>query len=368
MNKIFLACGIVILLAHDCWGQNIPVVISHNDLAQPGYLVYVVKDTLVEKSIVQQILYNTGCAQTWDFSFINTHETDTMEFIDASHTLHQNYFPEASVCLVKKGKDNDFYIKNNNTGLYLEGNVSNVFSSSATILQRNPPLQIVRYPFTYLDTLSSTSITSETAYYGKYVKNAVDSDFVDSVRIISTTTLSSMVDAYGVLIVPSGEFYALRQNSSMWSIKDIYEYIQGKGWTLYENQYDTTYYFKWWAKNAQYPIVECGYIPHNSRIYGLKYSSFRLLEGSGINEWNTSGIKLFPNPVTSAIQFINMPEEVSSIEIIDCMGKKIIQENINPMGQGISISMKQFKNGVYHYTLFDNKYTKITSAKFLKVN
>ncbi len=369
MFKVIVTIFLFFLFASILFAQT-AAIITQEDLAQPGYVIYVVHDSLPEVAIAKQIMNNIGVQQTWNFTNMHSHFADTVYIVESNQTLYQNVFSNANICAVKAEEGKDFYIQNNSIGLFIEGNASNAYSSNSKIIKRSPPLQIIRYPYTYLDTLSSTSLTDETSYYGKNVKIGKDTVFVDSTRIIATTCQTSFVDAYGDLYTPNNIFNAIRQNITRSLKKEVFNYIQGQGWSYYKSIVDTSFQLKWWAENAQYPIVECSYYARNDydSIYDLKFSSFRLIDSSeGIeNAIQSPNILVYPNPASELVNFANLPTDAYYIKIYTILGKLLLEEKLLLGSQKYTLSLSKLSDGVYHCSLFDKNIEKLTQYTLIK--
>lgn len=344
------------ILCHQHTGAQVPAaIITQDDVMQPGYEVYLVHDSLASQSIVNQILTKVGNDQVWDFSLLHNHHTDTLQFVETDITLYEKEFLNATVCAVKVEDGKDFFLENNIEGLFLSGHVNDAFMANSYVVKRIPPLQLIRYPCTYLDTLSSYSSITEIAYYGQYIMNGQDSCFADSIKVISTITATTTIDAYGTLTTPNNLLNAIRQNSSKYLIEYTYNYVQGLGWLLNNTRYDTAYYLKWWAENAQYPVVECNYIPHRNSIAHLKFSSFRFIgEGSSVNNINPISIQLFPNPAKETIELKNVSNK-GEIKIYDALGNLLVNQKLIPHPSSTIISIEKLSIGIYYYAIFDSQ-------------
>jgi hypothetical protein len=343
-------------------------VITQDDIAQLDYEVQLFKDTIPDNAIINQILNNTGSNQTWDFSSLKSHDSDTITFIDAHQTNYFSSFPSADVCALKADSGKDSFIRNDVDGLFLEGNVSNILVSNSKTVKRNPALQLMRYPCTYADTLTSWSYTTETFFLGKKILNGPNLVLVDSIKYYTENQLDSKIDAYGIVSIPNGSYSVLRQNTGRYQTKYVYEFIQSQGWLLYETISDTVYQLSWWAEDSQYPVVECTYSPNTNQINGLKYSSFRPVESSSLtSEINTHQyFSIYPNPCNQLINLFNIPEHTSYLLIHDCLGKKEIEKEIPENKKTMQVGIQNLLSGLYFCSLLDKDFQMIENLKFVK--
>jgi hypothetical protein len=73
---------------------------------------------------------------------------------------------------------------------------------------------------------------------------------------------------------------------------------------------------------------------------------------AGINEFENSNIRIYPNPVSTNLNITNM-SGVGMIQISDILGKII--ESIHISGNSASINTNNLTRGIYFITLYNNK-------------
>ena len=69
-----------------------------------------------------------------------------------------------------------------------------------------------------------------------------------------------------------------------------------------------------------------------------------------LNEYSNSNIKVYPNPSSDYLRFINLPEGEYTIDIFTVSGKKVLSSQISSDNNYISI--KELNTGVYLYSIY----------------
>ena len=89
-------------------------------------------------------------------------------------------------------------------------------------------------------------------------------------------------------------------------------------------------------------------------------------EFTQINE-NLISIKTYPNPTRNSltIELYNLDRYPYELAIYDNLGRKVYKSNfINE--KNIEINVRDYKNGIYHYTLFCPSLNLRSTGKFIK--
>jgi len=88
---------------------------------------------------------------------------------------------------------------------------------------------------------------------------------------------------------------------------------------------------------------------------------------SSINENNFIKSKLHPNPVSNSIniEFDNSNHSQFNLAIYDNLGRKVHESNFI-IDEKIEVDVRDFKNGIYHYSLFCPTQNLRSNGKFIK--
>lgn len=253
---------------------------------------------------------------TWDFSDLNNSGTDTLSFdfndFQGSRESNLKITEQESETLYKK----------DSSGLYITGtgiarssieNYQNMLDSNIAIpahIYLKSPLPFLRFP---ADTNQAYALSSETDTIRVAIKDTIQVDYdlcsniyVDSLQISTTVSVTSEINDYGTLKLPSKNYEVLRQRLN---ISNEYN-IMIKGNCAYLNEWiwldpstfteepllpdENITMYRYWAGNMKYPVMDIA-VDQNDEIQTLRYNADAATGIFG-RQQNRAAIKVFPNP------------------------------------------------------------------------
>ena len=286
---------------------------------------------------------NQGQGQTWNFTQLQFHTTDTILFEDAATSPYAAQFP-ASNLVSHNSKDSVYgYYTTNSNGFYLDGGYE--YATAATGgLHFSPPVTIIPVPFTYGDThisharLESVSVGTGTGF--KLVQNKID-------------TLTG--DGAGTLMLPSVSYNnTLRIRISGTIIDSIFVDISGTGnYTFFSAEVHHVMRYSWFKQgNPSYLFgMESSYT--NPAIMERVELVTPTAQSTGIKTESTKQpLTVYPNPASSAIHIggLAMNTKNLTIEIYSLSNMKISTVEISKEGIA-DLSAQNLANGIYLYRI-----------------
>jgi hypothetical protein len=217
---------------------------------------------------------------------------------------------------------NYLYLNNSSTELELLGlsdGITNVISLDPETNITFPSV----YNTAFMDTAATTAVLSRAQ--AQPLVTVVIPTYIDSVRIVSNTTISSKMDASGTLSTPFGVFSALRQNLTRTTSDLVYAKISGS-WNASPllTQNDTSWTHSFWSDNvnAKFPLVTYDLKNMGTALSGEVVWTAAYNVTSGIEELTTKTIKVFPNPAKDILT-LDLEENIEIVSIIDITGKTV---------------------------------------------
>lgn len=295
--------------------------------------------------------------QTWDFSALENNTSDSLEFYEASETQYAALFPEAnlaatldSFAVIYLEKTNDHIAT---FGTY--GTFTLPPYTVTTALKYEPAQTIIKFPMQM-----GQSYTETTNAFAQVPGSAVGFPF-DSLRSVTITNRSVLVDAYGELTSPIGIFDVLRSTEISTSYDSI-SYLNLGNWVFLSKTTPVTItYHNWWTNqfDLSFPVVQYKRSPNadTSMIWLNEFVSATHDSKSYLD------VKLSPNP-TSQFLNVELPEGfVGQMEIFDLLGHRMLAqvatnrfENMNvqtlPVGSFVLI-LKDKKGKVQGFERFE---------------
>lgn len=187
---------------------------------------------------------------------------------------------------------------------------------------------------------------------------------VDSVKIKSTLTYSSIIDGWGTITTPAySNVNAIRQKRTENRVDSTFIRMGGNWIPQGSPSYDSTIQYQWWTNTLKYPVAEVS-ADGNNVVDNASYLSSSQV---GVIEKNKSGteITIYPNPASDKL-FIGGINENSYIVIFDATGKlmstSLLKKNYS------TINIASYENGMYFYQAVDMGGNILSRGKFAVVN
>ncbi|MFH0866134.1 MAG: T9SS type A sorting domain-containing protein [Bacteroidota bacterium] len=311
ISTFFLACIIFFV-------SQAQITLTQNDMALPltKYIMY--NDTLPTAVIPG----NAGANQTWIFTSLANHLTDTIIFTKPEWTVYGNSFPTSNLCLMTINSETSYmYLNLNSDSLNLVGQAGK-FAGSTTdiIVPMDPTQKITDLPSTYLDGFNGYSEFTTINYVGQQVGSV----FIDSVKVKEMTTTVSQFDACGNITTILGTYDALRVNVLQIMNDNVWAKINGINyWVDFTATYggiDTTKRYSWWTNGLGYMILEMDVDPATDSVINVKYIS-ALPQPGGLEHYEINdAIIVFPNPASETVN-ISTPENAAMVEVFSTSGQ-----------------------------------------------
>lgn len=332
--------------------SNAQITITQWDIAIPPKVIMQAHDSMPTINAG-----SPGTNKTWNFSSLQSHQTDTMNFTNPQWTPYQSSFPTANLAIEFAGTGFYAYLSNTATGLSMLGQAGDLLGTGTPMaIAVAPPELLVKFPCTY-----NTAFTNTSRFN---IKMPFTQTGFDSLWIKSTKVKSALCDAWGTVTTPLGSFNAIRVKETNIQFDTILLHTTGPFpppmWVAMSNTVDTSYIYAWYANGVGYPLVQL-----DSATDGSMTANWLMAQPSNsINEINSLfTIPVYPNPSNGQLVYFDMKNiPATSIEITDISGKIVYSEVLsNPEIHCIKLS--HLENGAYIYQIRNNKKNLISTGK-----
>ena len=354
-------------------------VVEENDFPIVGDTVLYAIDSSFTDNLNNLDL--VGDSLEWDFSELGVGREDTLLFVPPTSLQSGNIFASSDFGY-RQNNFNFFMTVNQNSikTIGMSTSISSIIdttllqdttlfdSSLASSIPENAAFRYFNGGLYYLDLPAELGDhddgTAEGAFsffYGDTFQLDTVNLYIDSFRVKETVNYVSDVDGFGVLKLPYGDFYAIRQlvtYSRSYTIEayfDALQVIPNSPITFYSwvatpfggfNVNEKTYRFH--AKDQVFPLVEI-----NTDSAGtFNISKFQTRpSGSqvGINEYQTK--KMYHISANNDLIFIQGDKKIMKVEIIDMSGKVI--ESVTEMKNTTYIPF--YHKGIYIVKVYDSE-------------
>jgi hypothetical protein len=225
------------------WGQ---ITIDSSDLGQIGDQVIMVTDTAITGLTV---LPASSSAQTFDYTGLSFSSTDSYNFLNPAGGVGSANFPNANVLIDRSGSQDLIYAIKSQNEIVIDGAYGDPFDiGTVGSINFDPNVLLLPFPTNYADNFSSSQIVDTV------ILDTVTGIF-DSLRLRSTTSIVSNIDAFGTLNLPNTSADVLRK----FDIEVRYDSVWGQifgTWQSVQQTATTRYYYRFIAKNKSYYFLE----------------------------------------------------------------------------------------------------------------
>ena len=213
-----------------------------NEFGAPGDVAYLAFDPTIPNVDISSV-GNTN----WNFNNLQIGTLDTISFLNPANTVNGVKFPNANLVIARK--NDTAYVNKTSSSLVVEGIVADAFGlGGLAAIQFNPSLKDLEFPISFGQSFVSTTV----------IDSSLDTtvQIFDSIRVKRIITNISKIDGYGNMIIPAGNYSAIRQRTQQISMDSIWGHSL-LGWQNIPqlNTVETVYQFRWFAKGETFPIV-----------------------------------------------------------------------------------------------------------------
>lgn len=298
-----------------------------------------------------------GPSQTWNFTNLNNHFTDTLVFTNPNWLPNSSSFPTSNLAVMFGSSGQYAFTRNSASDFMIQGQYAD-FGFGPMTIDLNPDEKLMQWPCTYNTTFTNTSVTDITI--------EVPMPPLDSGRLKSVKVKTSLADGWGTVTTPLvSALPCLRVREMNITTDSIWVHLSFPPmWQLYQTNVDTNYNYSYWTPNTNnqygFPVVEI-----NTDSAGNVTDATWLQAAptqSGMGENTLAELSNYPNPAQNSITFLTANSGVDEIRIMDIHGNLL--KVIAVKAERITADLTDLAAGTYLYLGFDAKGTWKNGGKF----
>lgn len=301
----------------------------------------------------------SGTNMTWDFSGLSAGDVDSMRFgLPFWYEGYQN-FPQANLAYKSYLNENEvIYLKADQNEVRTIGFYT-FDDTSESFFEYNSKL--LGFPSTYNSTFNeSNSMVATTFELGLDPDSSGPIPFIDSIRVNLIRTNKSVIDGWGTVKTPLGNYPTLMQtsleiNSQTFDMKTSGFWINIPQSVLSQLGFpvqppDSSYTVNFWTDNASvgFPLVTYNYSPGEDSVSEVSWLMSKPA-ASGIYETGKSLVSVYPNPVNDILHITELTS-AANVSITDTKGREILKQNISDNG---TLDLKDLSSGLYILSIRD---------------
>lgn len=262
MKKTLLLLFALLPVCTNAFSQ---ITIDSADFGMVGDIVPVFRDTFNTNGL--SVTPGSSQAQNWDYSELNVHVFDTVEFRDPSQFPEAAAFPDADFVL--PFALGDAFVRKTDSDMVMLGLTGAGDDFGVQIpFNFTEPSTIIKFPSALGNTFTESNLSSQT----------IPSPLPDADSIIIEVDLQtfSEFDAFGSLKTPAGEYdETIRQFVELDFVIEVIAVIDipflGRTEVPVFDTAFTTFNYNWFEKNAKYTLLEVAVDSKDGIIFNATY-------------------------------------------------------------------------------------------------
>lgn len=322
---------------------------------------------------------------TWDFSGLTSTSIDRTIYYRVEDAKYGSDFQDAQMYALINGVESFYQISENQfRQIGVGGAGFGPFTIAKSVRIEGDAIDR-RANVTYGDKFNEAymvTVLEASKNLPDTIKNTLERVFIDSIRIEFMVTQETKYDAYGRMILPSGQVDVLRAAVSEVNTPALYAKFPVFGWQpLDVSQFDNASALAELIKERKTKSYE--FHTNESKELAAKVN----VEVSEENietptravvkapkslsttpvRIKEPAINVFPNPTFGDIEFTlkNYPVDDYRVEIYNIVGKKIDSLNFKPGQSTLRTNLSHLRKGTYLYTIYNSKNEKITTRRLV---
>lgn len=300
------------------------------------------RDTMPDSTIVPG---GTGM-QSWNFTSLKDQDQDSLHFYEAAQVPNANLFPNANF-----GASLDsfayLFFEVNNDHIQALGSYGTLEYGPFVVtaaFRYFPPQTIIKFPME-MNSTNSENIRAIIQITG----DEIGQPSYDSIRYVTNTQRSVVVDAFGELTTPLGNYQTLRSKEVEVSVDSFYVLNNNIWFGTAAGGLDTVTLYNWWTNQdgLGFPVVQ------------LEVSGSITKEATWLNNFvsdtrnpnNFVEVGVSPNPASHSIR-VTLPESfVGQMEVYDINGR--LQMTASASSSTEQLDVQRLANGSFVLVIKD---------------
>lgn len=362
-----------------CFGANAQITVTSATFPNAG-------DTLYFARVFEPSLNNwftpPGGNQLWDFSGLSADETYSIAYQAPGNGVNASSFLGSEAVVIGSNGESYYNITIGKIELLGYAGIDPANLGVQVLARFAPPVIERRSPMNFFDINQQTSDLSLPFSIedlpDSLLANIPGLSFVDSIRVRVNFQRLEVVDGWGTLKIPGGQYDVLREKRTEYTTTalDVHSFLGwipisgGSGGLLDFLGTDTTTTFRYMSNTEKEEIAVLTTDNSQSAVESVRYKNNGTTPVHYVSAPGNANIQAFPNPATEWVRFdcTNLPADDYTLKIFSIIGKEIWKNTYALSGnKSIRLELDDFKKGTYFYSLEDHKGNIISTKRLVVV-
>mgnify|MGYP000247334826 CR=1 FL=1 len=380
--KQYLLLLKIFVLSTFTTGVFAQIVIDDSIFPEVGDTVMTLTDPLYTDFDVNA----SGENQVWNLMNVNGNFYAETIFADPMEGSESDMFPDADL-LDNSGIQEIYYETQDDRIIELgRSGLDPVLQVIDLTYQNTGELVLRRAPMMYEDeflSVSEFSVAAPSEVLPDSIEQTIGS-FVDSLRLRVVNQYIDIVDGWGTLQMPDGDYEVLRirRENTLDAKLDLFAPFFG-GWQEVDPDSpllagigdeflgllgeQTTTSFEFYTNGIKQPLATVRTDTMGNAL-GVTYRGFVDTATDPV-VLNDGAVMTYPNPSYGNVTFslVNLPPDNYKVVVYNIVGKEMWSEKISPVNKTLTANLSHLQKGTYLYSIVNGNGRKLTTKRLILV-
>jgi hypothetical protein len=323
-----------------------------------------------------------GGDQSWNFTGLQNSFSLELAVSDPAGGNSSGNYPAANILLEQAAGGEGYYLSNSSRFAILGYAGTDPLGQGFEVNAPFLPEYVERWaPLNFFDLRNHESALTVSIAADDIPGNIFDGLPItpDSIRVRVATTRTDLVDAWGTLSIPGGEYDVLREKRTEYRDVRLDAKIGPFPWVDITDLAlgslpidalgtDTIVTYSFWSGDAKEAIAVINADPGGTQVESVTYKDNGVVSSNSTIVVAEPSFSIFPNPaiVHTSFEFNNIPAGNYTMDVYNLVGRSVWRDNYQMNGHQIErFNVTRLRKGIYLCVLTNDKGERISVKRLL---
>ncbi|MGH1436642.1 MAG: T9SS type A sorting domain-containing protein [Lewinella sp.] len=323
-----------------------------------------------------------GGSQSWNFTSLQNSFSQELAVGDPSGGTSAGSYPTANVLMDQAAGGEGYYISNSTQFAILGYAGTDPLGQGFEVNAPFIPEYVERWaPLNFFDLRNHESALTIAIAADDIPGNIFDGLPItpDSIRVRVATTRTDLVDAWGTLSIPGGDYDVLREKRTEYRDVRLDAKIGPFPWADITDLAldalpidalgsDTIVTYSFWSDDAKEAIAVINADPTGTQVERVTYKDNGVVSNNNTVVVSAPSFSIYPNPaiVNTRFEFNNVPVGNYTMDVYNLAGRSVWRDSYRMNGHHVeNFNVTRLKKGMYLCVLSNDKGERIGVKRLL---
>lgn len=324
----------------------------------------------------------SGGNQTWNFTSLQSGFIDERVIQDPSEGTASTSYPSANILLEQIGGGEGYYVSNATSFSIVGFAGTDPLGQGFEVNAPFTPAYVERWaPLAFFDIRNHESALTIAVAADDIPGNIFDGLPItpDSIRVRVATTRTDLVDAWGTLSIPGGDYEVLREKRTEYRDVRLDAKIGPFPWADITDialealpidalGTDTLVTYSFWSESEKEAIAVISADPSGMEVESVTYKANDVINNTTTVATVKPQLAIYPNPaiVQARFEYSNFPTGNYRLDIYNLVGQSIWHDNYYISGYHLeTVNVTRLKKGIYLCVLSDKNGNRVSVKRLM---